>query len=206
MSEGINDPDRSELVILDAGPVLNFLARKETADLYLETLQGMADKICVPDAVVDEIENKSKKDKRFSACRTKLQTILIGNHMVSLQSPPLHQDADFDFHWSWVRNNCSKASLASGKDRGEMVLVAHARVLQAQGLDVVAMIDDQGAVNLAHKAGIPTFSTVDLFVQSIILGVIVDRPQLKRLYGLVEEMDDGLLPFKQTLLNREFRK
>ena len=85
-----------------------------------------------------------------------------------------------------------------------MVLIAHARVLQSRGLDVVAMIDDQDAVDLATKAGIPSFSTVQLFQESVDHGLIPDKTQLKKLYGFVREKDDGLLPFKQTELKDEF--
>lgn len=126
--------------------------------------------------------------------------------MTAIITPPKNKDEDYEFHWTWVINNSSDGSLSSGKNRGEMVLIAHARVLQAQGLDVVAMIDDQGAVDLARKAGIPTFDTVQLFQESIAFGLISDKIQLKRLYGFVQEKDDGLLPFRQTPLTDEFPK
>ncbi|MDJ0355813.1 hypothetical protein [Paenarthrobacter sp. PH39-S1] len=204
--ESDNQRDHSELVILDAGPILNFMGRSDTTDLYLKTLKVMTNSIAVPDAVVDEVEHKSGKDKRFAACRRKLLTVIGGNHITTLVTPEKHQDDDYDFHWAWVTNNCLKSMLGSGKNRGEMVLIAHARVLQSRGLDVVAMIDDQDAVDLATKAGIPNFSTVQLFQESVAYGLIPDKTQLKKLYGFVREKDDGLLPFKQTDLKDEFPK
>jgi predicted nucleic acid-binding protein len=199
-----NPKDHSELIVLDAGPILNFMGRNDTTDLYLKTLKAMTDGIVVPDAVVDEVEHKSGKDQRFTACRKKLLAVIGGQHISMLVTPDRHDDDEYEFHWSWVMNNCPKPMLISGKNRGEMVLVAHARVLQTRGLDVVAMIDDQDAVVLATKAGIPTFSTVQLFQESINHGLITDKAQLKKLYGFVQEKDDGLLPFKQTELRNEF--
>lgn len=198
--------DHSELVILDAGPILNFLGRSDTTDLYIKTLKAMTGSIVVPDAVVDEVEHKSSKDQRFAACRKKLLSVIGGKHIARLETPERNQDDFYEFHWTWVTNNCPKTMLGSGKNRGEMVLIAHARVLQARGIDVVAMIDDQDAVELALKAGIPCFSTIQLFQESVAHGLIHDMAELKRLYGFVREKDDGLLPFKQTDLNDEFAR
>ncbi|WP_125616976.1 hypothetical protein [Specibacter cremeus] len=61
-----HQPDHSDLVILDAGPILNFLARNDTTDLYLKTLKAMTDRIIVPDAVVEEVEHKSSASRRIN--------------------------------------------------------------------------------------------------------------------------------------------
>lgn len=198
--------DHSDLVILDAGPILNFMGRNDTTDLYLKTLKAMTARIVVPDAVVDEVDRKSGLDKRFATCRAKLLAVIGGSHIATLETPEKYHDDDFEFQWTWVTNNCSPKMLSSGKNRGEMVLVAHARLLQSHGLDVVAMIDDQDAVDLATKAGIPSFSTVQLFQESVAHGLIPDKSQLKKLYGFVVGNDDGLLPFNQTALKNEFPK
>jgi hypothetical protein len=95
--------------------------------------------------------------------------------------------------------------LTSGKNRGEMVLVAHARVLRAGGADVVAMIDDQDAIRLAAKAGIPSFTTVDLLHESVAYGVIGSKTELRTMYGYVAAQDDGLQDFRLTSLTQEFR-
>ncbi|WP_125616979.1 hypothetical protein [Specibacter cremeus] len=113
-------------------------------------------------------------------------------------------DDEYEFQWAWVVNNCPKSMLGTGKNRGEMLLIAHARTLQSQGIDIVAMIDDQDAAALAARAGIPTFNTVQLFQESVARRLITSKPQLQRLYGYVAEKDDGLLPFKQTELKDEF--
>ncbi|AUI53693.1 hypothetical protein AC20117_22310 (plasmid) [Arthrobacter crystallopoietes] len=180
------------------------MGRKDTTDLYLKTLKNMTDSILIPDAVVDEVEHKSDKDDRFKTCHKKLLTVIGGKHIVALSTPPRNKDDEYEFHWTWVMNNCPQEMLSSSKNRGEMVLVAHARVFRAQGRDVVAMIDDQDAAALARRAGIPTFNTVQLFQESVVWGVIPDKAELKRLYGLVQEKDDGLLPFKLTPLKEEF--
>ena len=41
---------QSELIVLDAGPVLNFMGRKDTTNLYLNCLKNMTGKIlmCAP--------------------------------------------------------------------------------------------------------------------------------------------------------------
>ncbi|NYG18083.1 hypothetical protein BJ956_002602 [Arthrobacter psychrochitiniphilus] len=36
---------QSELIVLDAGPVLNFMGRKDTTNLYLNCLKNMTGKI-----------------------------------------------------------------------------------------------------------------------------------------------------------------
>lgn len=120
-----NQPDHSDLVILDAGPILNFMGRNETTDLYLKTLKMMTASIVVPDAVVDEVERKSGKDKRFATCRKKLMAVIGGSHVTKLMTPERYQDDEYDFHWTWVINNCPESMLSSGKNRGEMVLIAH---------------------------------------------------------------------------------
>ncbi|MCW2135018.1 hypothetical protein [Arthrobacter sp. VKM Ac-2550] len=194
----------SELTILDAGPVLNFMGRKETATLYMKTLAMMTDTVIVPDAVVDEVTNKSRRDPRFELCGRKLGDIIKGGYIEELTTPVQHKDEEYDFHWAWVTTNCPSGWLTSGKHRGEMVLVAHARHLTAQGRDVVAMIDDGDAIALAERAGIPTFSTVDLFHECVQRGLIPDMADLKRLYGYVEKQDDGLVSFNRTTLKTAF--
>lgn len=196
--------NHSELAVLDAGPILNFMGRKDTADVYVKTLRLMTDTIIVPDAIVDEVTNKSRKDSRFGLCQRKLGDIIRGGYIEELVTPSALKDDDYDYHWTWVKANCPPYMLTSGKNRGEMVLVAHARVLQAQGRDVVAMIDDGDAVKLANKAGIPSFTTVDLFHESIAHNVIQSAVDLKRLYSLVEQQDDGLVSFDRTTLKTEF--
>ncbi|TFD70534.1 hypothetical protein [Cryobacterium fucosi] len=164
----------------------------------------MTDQIVVPDAVVDEVANKSMKDRRFDLCNRKLAGMISGNYIVELTTPNRLTNEDYDFEWAWVVNNCPASMANSGKNRGEMVLLAHARLIQKQGRDVVAMIDDQDAIRLANKAGIPSFTTVDLFEESVLHGLITSRPQLKRLYSLVANQDDGLLSFHLTGLTNAF--
>lgn len=197
-----NERDHSDLTILDAGPILNFLSRHDTTDLYLRTLKAMTDNIIVPDAVMDEVARKSSVDRRFAACQKKLITVISGNHISKRVSP--EGDDNYDFQWSWVTNNCPSSWLRAGKHRGEMVLIAHARALKFQNVDVVAMIDDQDAISLAAKAGVSSFTTVQLFQECVARGLIADRSRLRELYGYVCANDDGLLPFKLTDLNKEF--
>lgn len=92
----------------------------------------------------------------------------------------------------------------TGKHRGEMVLIAHARLPLAQGRDVVAMIDDQDAIELAEKAGIDTFTTVEFFQECVQRNFIKNKAELRKLYGYVCTQDDGLLPFIRTDLVKEF--
>ncbi|TFD93418.1 hypothetical protein E3T61_04825 [Cryobacterium lactosi] len=192
--------EKSDLIVLDAGPILNFMSRHETCTLYLNTLKHMTGTVAVPDAVLDEVNHKAARDRRFTLCQRKLQGILSSGHAKKLETPARVDDEDYAFHWTWVTNACSPSMLQSGKHRGEMVLIAHARLLISRGYDVVAMIDDQDAIKLAHKAQVPTFTTVDLFFESISAGLISTRAELRRLYGLVQPNDDGLLPFERTEL------
>jgi predicted nucleic acid-binding protein len=190
--------EKSDLIVLDAGPILNFMSRNETCTLYLDTLKYMTGSVAIPDAVLDEVNHKASRDRRFTLCQRKLQGIVSGGHAQKLETPAPVDDEDYAFHWTWVKNACSPSMLQSGKHRGEMVLIAHARQLISRGIDVVAMIDDQDAIKLAHKAQVSTFTTVDLFFESISAGLISTRAELKRLYGLVQPNDDGLLPFERT--------
>lgn len=91
----------------------------------------------------------------------------------------------------------------TGKSRGEMVLIAHGRRLIEQGRDVVAMIDDQDAAELAEKAGIDTFTTVEFFQECVRRGHVKDKAQLKKLYSIVCAQDDGLMSFERTDLANE---
>ncbi len=112
--------------------------------------------------------------------------------------------SDFTTHWDWLKRNAPRGMSLTGKHRGEMVLVAHARLLLAQGRDVVAMIDDQDAIKLAEKAGIDTFTTVEFFQECVQRNFITTKAELKQLYGFVCTQDDGLLPFARRELVHEF--
>lgn len=194
----------SQLIVLDAGPVLNFMGRKDTTALYLNGLKAMTDEIIIPDAVAEEINAKSRTDKRFALCQTQLAKVIGGHHITLLETPDVDSVSDFTIHWTWLRLNAPKDMSLTGKHRGEMVLVAHGRTLLAQGKDVVAMIDDQDAILLAEKAGIDTFTTIEFFQECVRRGYIEDKAQLKKLYGYVCFQDDGLLPFGKTELIHEF--
>lgn len=164
----------------------------------------MTGEILIPDAVAEEIRAKSKRDHRFALCQSQLAKIIAGRHMTLLETPDVESASGFTIHWAWLKRNAPPGMSLTGKHRGEMVLIAHARLLPAQGRDVVAMIDDQDAIELAEKAGIDTFTTVEFFQECVQRNFIKNKAELRKLYGYVCTQDDGLLPFSSTDLVKEF--
>lgn len=99
------------------------------------------------------------------------------------------------------------------KDLGEIMVIAHAVILVEGGADVVIVIDDGDGARLADAEAqrlerirerdpmVGTLSlvrTVTILEAAVTRGLIADRGELRRLYGRMRDLDDGLEPIDKT--------
>lgn len=105
----------------------------------------------------------------------------------------------------------------SGKDIGEVMVVAHAAVAAEAGGDVIVLIDDGAGCHSAtqeaqriqrmHDAGKPVGSIRLVHTVTVLEGAagtphIPDKNAVRQLYGRLKALDDGLLPLGTTSLLR----
>ena len=192
-------------VILDAGPILTFFAANQE-----RLLISVVGPLTMPRTVHDEVEGKAARDSRFSAAAGVLRK-LRGSRWLTIR-----EDDCTDSLSAVVERTTGmpfQKRIRRLKDLGEIMVIAHAVVLVEGGADVVIVIDDGDGARLADAEAqrlerirerdpmVGTLSlvrTVTILEVAVTRGLIADRGELRRLYGRMRDLDDGLEPIDKT--------
>ena len=192
-------------VILDAGPILTFFAANQE-----RLLISVVGPLTMPRTVHDEVEGKAARDSRFSAAAGVLRK-LRGSRWLTIR-----EDDCTDSLSAVVERTTGmpfQKRVRRLKDLGEIMVIAHAVILVEGGTDVVIVIDDGDGARLADAEAqrlerirerdpmVGTLSlvrTVTILEVAVTRGLIADRGELRRLYGRMRDLDDGLEPIDKT--------
>ena len=192
-------------VILDAGPILTFFVANQE-----RLLIGVVGPLTMPRTVHDEVEGKAARDSRFSAAAGVLRK-LRGSRWLTIR-----EDDCTDSLSAVVERTTGmpfQKRVRRLKDLGEIMVIAHAVILVEGGTDVVIVIDDGDGARLADAEAqrlerirerdpmVGTLSlvrTVTILEAAVTRGLIADRGELRRLYGRMRDLDDGLEPIDKT--------
>ncbi|PCK22170.1 PIN domain-containing protein [Rhodococcus qingshengii] len=192
--------------IIDAGPALSFLAINKERLLLATT-----GPISTPETVRDEVLSKSAKDRRFS------QVERVWNKIPSRLLDVLPDDPTPELvaALSRISQQPWNQRLATAKDLGETMVVAHAVVHAEAGHQVTVIIDDQGGAALATTeirrldrlrqmgkpvGGIALVNTVTILEKAAGGIHLPDKGSMREVYTKLRKNDDGLLPIDRTRL------
>lgn len=189
---------------MDAGPGLNFFSVNKER-LLIATIGPIA----IPEVVHTEIRRKADQDRRFAAAGRVLQK-LPEKYLEILEDATTPELAA-------VVQRISRLPLEvrrrTGKDLGEMMVVAHAVVEAETGQDVVVLIDDGGGRKMAQleaarlnrlKRGgrqvgsIALMDTLAVLRKAAGTSHIPDRNSMRELYSRLRQLDDGLVPLPES--------
>lgn len=141
--------------IIDAGPALTFLARKDTTRILYAGL-GAVD-LLAPEQVEQEVIRKSRKEKqRFGAAEAVWKKIVSANRLTVLGDDETAELA------AAVQRLCRmpmSERMRQQRDLGELLVIAHAAVRAEAGGDVAVLIQPPNirpAEPYADQAGYAT--------------------------------------------------
>ena len=190
--------------IIDAGPGLNFLSINKE-----RLLIGVLGKLSAPETVEREVLRKSRGDTRFSAAE-KVWRKLTPSYVQVLSddyTPELAAAVQRITHRPMAER------LASPKDLGETMVVAHAVVAAEAGHAVTVLIDDGDGARTATSemkrlerlrhdgqlvGSISLVNTVTVLRAAAARGFLANRSELRLVYKRLRERDDGLPPIEET--------
>lgn len=188
------------VVVLDAGPSLNFCATS-SQNLLLEVLKQVGH-VVTPDVVHDEVTRKAKDEGRFGPARRIWNGLVDHGHIETLNSR-----GNDDQLARAVDRVCGvplNQRLKRSKDLGETLVVAHAIVMRNDGLRVVVMVDDRWGQELAAREHFPVLTTEGVLIQAVRMGQIGTKVEMRDRYERMRRCDDGLVDITRTkLLARE---
>jgi hypothetical protein len=190
--------------IIDAGPGLNFLsANKE------RLLIAVLGPLSVPEAVQDEVLQKSRQDDRFRAAAT------VWKKLTPRWIQILSDDVTPEL--ATVVQRISGLPMGQRrrqpKDLGETMVIAHAVVAAESGQSVTILMDDGpgaaiatseiGRLQRLGSSGQPVGS-ITLASTLTVLGraagnqYLPDRAAMRDTYNRLRGLDDGLPPIENT--------
>lgn len=165
--------------------------------------------LCVPETVHSEMIRKAQNDRRFARTQN-----VLGKLPAALLEI-LSDDATGPLRESFERLAQMPVSdrMKNGKDLGELMVVAHAAVQAEQGRDITVLIDDQGGQRLAahesrrldrrriyapNTGHLHLITTLTVLERSVAGPHLPDPDALRKLYGRMRLLDDGLVPLEMT--------
>ncbi|MUL42062.1 hypothetical protein FZ103_12890 [Streptomonospora sp. PA3] len=193
--------------IIDAGPGLNFLAINKE-----RLLIGTLGKLSAPETVEREILAKARRDRRFGAAGKSWPKLtpkwveVLSDDMANVELSAVVQRIA-------VEPMCVRMN--SGKDLGEIMVVAHAVVAAEAGTAVTVVIDDGKGAHLAasetrrlerlRSAGcavgrIRLVGTLTVLERAAGSEHLPDKSEMRDVYKRLREVDDGLPPIEMTRL------
>jgi hypothetical protein len=192
--------------IVDAGPALNFFASRHERLLFA-SIGG----ICIPEAVRDEIRNKAKSDQRFAPAE-RVASTLQGRLLTVL---PDEETDELNQVIHRLERMPMRERMKQRRDLGETMVIAHAVVAAQAGADVWILIDEVRGSRVAaaekrrlerrreegEAAGsLHIINTLTVLEKAVRLGEVPDRGAMRKIYGQLRELDDGLVAIEQTSL------
>lgn len=196
--------------IVDAGPALNFFASGHER-LFFTCLGGVS----VPETVRDEVVGKAARDRRFQHAQrvvSKLPEQLW--HVL-----PDSVTSDLDQVIVRLERMPMTQRLRTRRDLGETMVIAHAVVAAEKGQEVWILIDEIRGTQVAFAekrrlerlrhsdssvGALKIMSTEQVLEAAVPRGLIENRGSMRKIYGQLRSLDDGLPPIESTgLLTRE---
>lgn len=191
-------------ILLDAGPALNFLAVGQQS-ILIQLAGSRSLQMAAPARVDAEVVGKCK-DRRFartSALGT-WQTLRASGRVQILDDTLI--GARFTAAVTRISGMPAKERVRSGKDLGEIMVLAHASVYAQDGQQVFVLMDDSGGRKrarieqswLARKAApgqLHLWSTPQVLrAAGSATGWIVNGLTWQAVYKQMRKFDDGLGP------------
>lgn len=196
--------------IVDAGPALNFFASGHERLLF-SCIGG----ISVPESVLDEILKKSEVDQRFRNARRVVSR--LPNNLWQVLSDTVTGELNQVIYR--LERMPMEQRMRNRRDLGETMVIAHAVAAAQNGQDVFILMDERRGSQVAAHEGrrlermrqqnVPVGSlriinTVQVLRRAVMLGHIQDRGAMRRVYGQLNTLDDGLVHIEQTgLLDKD---
>ncbi|MFD7654533.1 hypothetical protein ACFV4N_11205 [Actinosynnema sp. NPDC059797] len=192
--------------IIDAGPGLNFLSINQE-NLLIRILGPMS----TPATVAEEIKRKAREDERFKAAGTTMGK-LVPKYLNILPDDPT---PDLEAVVNRITQLPMVQRQRQAKDLGELMVVAHAVVAAQAGQQVIVLIDDADGARLAGQeirrlrrlqaqgkpvGAIKLAGTLTILQGAVRRKLVPDKGAMRKIYGRLRSLDDGLVPIEQTEL------
>jgi hypothetical protein len=193
--------------IIDAGPALTFLARKDTTRILYAGL-GTAD-LLAPEQVEHEVIRKSRKEKRrFGAAEATWKKIVAANRLTVL---PDDETAELA---AAVQRLClmpMSERMRQQKDLGELLVIAHAAVRAEAGEDVAVLIQERHGTAMAYNEArriknlggtgrLRVWNTQTILLRAAGSAHLPDKATMKTVYESLLPLDAALPPISETNL------
>ena len=195
------------MVIIDAGPALNFLATHNER-ILLGVVGGY---LSAPETVEDEVITKASRDNRLRDADPVWRKLRNANRITVLSdtiTPELNRAV------TRLANMPMAQRMRHSKDLGETMVVAHGAVLAESGAVVRVLIDDGGAAAMAQnerrrlerlRAQGQAVGTIGIYSTPTILEAAVpvaidSKAKMRDIYEQLRRCDDGLVHISQTRL------
>lgn len=193
--------------IIDAGPALTFLARKETTRILYAGL-GTAD-LLAPEQVEREVIRKSRNDKRrFGTAEATWKTIAAANRLTVL---PDDETAELAAAIQRLTLMPMSDRMRQQKDLGELLVIAHAAVRAEAGEDVAVLIQERNGTAMAHNEArriknlggtgrLRVWNTQTILLRAAGSAHLPDKATMKTVYESMLPLDAALPAISQTNL------
>lgn len=193
--------------IIDAGPALTFLARKDTTRILYAGL-GKVD-LLAPEQVEYEVIRKSRKEKqRFGAAEAAWKKIVDANRLTVL---PDDETAELA---AAVQRLClmpMSERMRQQQDLGELLVIAHAAVRAEAGRDVAVLIQERDGTAMAYNEArrishlegtgrLRVWNTQTILLRAAGSAHLPDRAKMKTVYENMRPLDAALPPTSETNL------
>ena len=194
---------------MDAGPVLDFLARKDWTRILYSALP--AGSFSVPATVEKEVLRKAATDRRFATVTNQWTKLKNVNRVHVL---PDEVTAELNVVVQDICGLSMPKRLGTPQDLGETMAIAHAVVLAEQGHDVAIVIQERDGSQAAlreqarlKRLGLPqgsltVWSVADVvaFAVAAHCPTIPDQTSLIRIWQEMRAYDDALPEISETRL------
>lgn len=194
------------MAVLDAGPALTFLARKDTTKILLQGL-GRAG-FSSPETVRDEVLRKSAQTKTLGTAAAqwrKLESARRIDVLSDNETPALSAAVQRLAAMPMAKR------LKQSRDLGELMVVAHASVMAANGQNVAILIQEadgtrmaqQEAARLRHRGApgsLRVWNTQTVLLRAARSPELPDKATARVVYERMRPLDLALPPIDQTNL------
>ncbi len=193
--------------IIDAGPALTFLARKETTRILYGGL-GTAE-LFAPEQVEREVIRKSRQDKqRFGTAEATWKKIAAAHRLTVL---PDDETKDLAAAVQRLCRMPMSERIREQRDLGELMVIAHAAVRAEAGEDVAVLIQERNGTAMAHNEArritnlggggrIRVWNTQTILLRAAGGQQLPDKAAMKLVYEQMLSLDDALPPIAETTL------
>ena len=193
--------------IVDAGPTLTFLARKNTTHILYAGL-GAAE-LLAPEQVEHEVIRKSRQDaRRFGAAEATWKKVVAAKRLTVLPDDETPELAVA------VQRLClmpMSERMRRQKDLGELLVIAHAAVRAEAGEDVAVLIQERNGTAMArHEARriknrgcaglLRVWNTETILLRAAGSDYLPDKNTMKSVYESMLPLDAALPAIGETSL------